>query len=274
MIEMALHKPSVEVVRDFALPLQSRALTYLLGMPESAADEWIGWGIHVFRDEKVDSKSGTVLEKYILGQLERGAREEGEDFFCALNCLEVDGRRLSQDEMLGIANLTFAGGRDTIINAVCIIVGYFANAADEIKAIIAEPKKVQMAAEEFVRVLTPLTHIGRVCPAETDVQGVKVNPTERVSLCWASANYDETVFKDPETVKLDRAPNPHVGFGSGAHNCLGAPQARAIMRSLIRQLGEKVSDIQIIDEIPNIEKTPQYERWLGYESLNVKFNKG
>ena len=91
-----------------------------------------------------------------------------------------------------------------------------------------------------------------------------------MSLCWASANYDEAVFDQPETVRLDRSPNPHVGFGSGIHNCLGATQARTILRSLIRQLGTQTRAITVMAEQRQYDDQPSYRRWVGYESLVVR----
>ena len=91
-------------------------------------------------------------------------------------------------------------------------------------------------------------------------------------MCWASANHDETLFEEPDTLRLDRSPNPHVGFGSGTHACMGAPHARLLMRSLLETLCEKVERIDILEIVPNIEKAAAYERQLGYERLLVSIS--
>jgi len=268
LIDRAAALPQIEIVRDFALPLQSRALTYLLDMPESAADEWIAWGTHVFHDGDDSTEKGQVLDRYIRRALQSAA-SDGIDFFALLNRAEVSGRRLSEDEKIGIANLTFAGGRDTVITAVSRIIAYFAEHRPELDAIYADAKRIAFATEEFVRFISPLTHIGRVCPRATQVGDQIVPANARVSLGWAAANHDPAVFDQPDTVKLDRSPNPHVGFGSGIHNCLGATQARSIMRSLIHHLGARTSAIAVIDEQRHYEVNPSYRRWVGYESLSV-----
>lgn len=82
----------------------------------------------------------------------------------------------------------------------------------------------------------PLTHIGRVCPVETEVHGVKVEAGHRVSLGWASANLDEQAFESPGEIRLDRKPNPHVSFGFGPHLCLGAAHSRTVLRGAARGL--------------------------------------
>ena len=269
-IGAAVGAGEIDIVRDFALPIQSRALTYLLGMPEAAAEEWISWGTHVFHDGQDGASKGAVLEDYIRRTLAAARGSGGDDFFTALTRLEVDGRPLSEDEMLGIANLTFAGGRDTIINSISRIIGYFATDRDALDAIGPNPGRTAFAVEEFVRVISPLTHIGRVCPAPTTVGPAEVPVGGRVSLCWASANYDERVFADPEEVKLDRTPNPHLGFGSGIHNCLGSAQARAILRSLIGQLFRHTRAIAIVREVRQYESYAGLRRWVGYDELRVR----
>lgn len=272
MVEEALSGESVEVVRQFALPLQSRALTFLFKVPESEAEVWISWGTHVFRDGPDGSSKGAILDSYIQEKLEQATNDPGEDFFSILTQAEFRGRRLTREEMAGYANLAFAGGRDTVINSISSIIGYFASYPSQLEWLGTHPEAVTTATEEFVRFISPLTHIGRVCPVETKVGSTPVQPNERISLCWASANRDETVFEEPDQVRLDRKPNPHVGFGSGPHNCLGAHHARLIIRSLLTSLARKVASIEVIEAKENIERESHYNRAVGYDKLEVRLH--
>lgn len=266
----AAGRESVEVVRDFALPLQSRALTYLLNVPETEADLWISWGIHVFRDGGDGEARGSRLDDYIQRKLDEAEKEPGEDLFSILTRADYRGRPLTRDEMAGFANLIFAGGRDTVINTVAWVVGYMAEHPQALEGLRANPKAILTASEEFVRVVSPLTHIGRTCPTDTDVHGEKVTSGDRVSLCWASANYDESVFDEPEEVRLDRRPNPHIGYGSGAHVCPGAAHARLIIRSLLAKLCDHAVSLSVLSAEPSCEKEADYQRQVGYKSLTVQ----
>ena len=266
----ALGRESIEVVNEFALPVQSRALTYLLNVPESEAETWIGWGMHVFKVTGGAFKKGTSLEDYLGAQFDRAGANPGEDFFSALMKATYRGRSLTREEMMGFGNLTFAGGRDTIIHSISSIIAYFGRNPDALDYLRADPKRIVHAGEEFFRVFMPLTHIGRVCPVETDVHGVTVPADGRVSLGWASANFDETVFDAPEEVRLDRKPNPHLSFGFGTHLCLGAPHARLIVRSLLLALTARVGRVSVIEAKEHIESEARYQRVNGYESLTVK----
>ncbi len=270
MLGKALARDSVEVISDFAMPVQSRALTYLLNMPEAEADIWIGWGIHVFKVTGGEFKKGNVLENYLHAQLDRAEANPGEDLFSALVKARFRGRPLTREEMMGFGNLTFAGGRDTIIHSISNIIAYLGRNPDAFEYLRADPRRLVHAGEEFFRVFMPLTHIGRVCPVETDVHGVKVPPGGRVSLGWASANFDETVFDAPGEIRLDRKPNPHISFGFGTHLCLGAPHARLIVRSLLHGLIERVARVEVLAAEPHIEHEARYERANGFDSLSVR----
>ena len=266
----ALGRESIEIVNEFALPIQSRALTYLLNVPEAEADTWIGWGMHVFKVSDGEFKSGTALEDYLRAQFDRAGANPGVDFFSALAKAAFRGRPLTREEMMGFGNLTFAGGRDTIIHSISTIIAYLGRNPAALEFLRQDPRRIVLAGEEFFRVFMPLTHIGRVCPVETDVHGATVPAGGRVSLCWASANFDGTVFDAPEEVRLDRKPNPHISFGFGAHLCLGAPHARLIVRSLLQALTGRVGRIEIVDAKEHIENEARYERANGYESLTVR----
>jgi cytochrome P450 len=262
----------VEIVRGFALPLQSIALTHLLGMPESAAEEWIGWGTHVFHDGPDSAEKGSVLDRYIRRRIAAARAEPGENLFGMMTRMRLGDRPLTDDEMAGIANLAFAGGRDTVITAIAEIIAFFADNRAALDLVCREPRRVAAAVEEFVRVTSPLAHIGRVCPRGAQVGPHTIPPDARVSLCWASANFDETVFAAPTEIRLDRMPNPHLGFGTGHHNCLGAAQARAILRALIRQLGRQTDAIAIVAMERGIEHFGSKSRTVGFKSLRVVLN--
>ena len=204
------------------------------------AETWIEWGMHVFvKDGGQPGEMDTKLEDYLSERFdEADARNgEGDDFYTVLTRAQYQGRPLTRAEMMGFANLTFAGGRDTVIHTISSIFAYFAEHPESLNFLREDPKKrIAKAGEEFFRVVSPLIHLGRVCPVDTDVLGEKISADERVSLSWSSANHDEEVFQNPDEVQLDRKPNPHIAFGAGTHFCLGAGHARMLVKALLPDL--------------------------------------
>ena len=139
----ALNRDSIEIVERFALPLQSKALAILLDVPESEADLFISWGIHVFHvaDGESGVHKGAALERYLNEQFDRVAANPGDDFYGVLTKASFHGRPLTREEMLGFANLMFAGGRDTVIHSVACAVGYLAErpeALEFLRAVLRE----------------------------------------------------------------------------------------------------------------------------------------
>ncbi len=267
LLAEALRRDSIEVVREFALPIQSRALAYLLNVPESEAELWISWGTHVFRD---GGSKGSALETYLHERFDHAVAAPGDDFFSALTRATFRGRPLTREEMMGFGNLTFAGGRDTVIHTISSVLGYLAGHPEALEFLRQDPARIIHAVEEFFRVISPLTHIGRVCPAETDVHGATVPAGGRASLCWASANQDEAAFDAPAEIRLDRKPNPHLAFGFGAHLCLGAAHARLLVRTLLQQCLQRVGAIQVLEAQEHVEREARYQRVVGYERLRVR----
>ncbi len=270
----AFGQEKLDIVRDFALPIQSRALTLLLNIPLTEAETWISWGTHVFRSEEtvLDADKANILYDYIDREIDKAIESPGEDLYSVLLASEFQGRKLSKEEVKGVMILTFAGGRDTVINAITNSMAYFAHHPAALERLRKEPEILGKAVEELVRYFSPLTHMGRVVTEDTAVCEHAVSADSRISLCWASANRDASVFDNPNEVILDRKINPHVAFGFSHHKCLGATHARQILKTLLSVLAEKVEFLEILNSEEKIEQWGEFQRKVGYEALQGKFH--
>ncbi len=260
----------VDAVSDLALPLQSRSLARLLNVDDSEAKLWISWGTHVFKEGDGISK-GAELSSYIREKFEAAEGSDADDFFSVLNRADFQSRKLTLEEKHGFANMAFAGGRDTLIHTISSIIAYFAAHSESLEFLREDHARIITATEEFVRYVSPLTAIVRTCPHGAKVLDAVIAPGGRVGLCWPSANRDETAFTQHDEVVLDRSLNPHVGFGFGIHRCLGAAQARLIIRSLLESLCNQIEAIKLIEAIPEVEQESSFERKVGYKRLLVSF---
>ncbi|MEM9858799.1 MAG: cytochrome P450, partial [Bacteroidota bacterium] len=260
-------KSSIEVVTEFSLKLQSRALTLLLNTPFEESETWISWGTHVFRsdDNPVDGDKANVLFDYLDDEIERASKTPSDDLYSVLLSSEINGKKLTKEEIKGVMVLTFAGGRDTVINAVTNTIAYLGDHPEALHQIKGNPSMIPHAVEELVRYFSPLTHMGRVVDQDTSVCEHAAKADSRVSLCWASANRDKKTFENPNEVNLDRKMNPHVGFGFGIHKCLGATHARQVLRTLLLVLSEKVSSIDLHGAEDKIEEWDEFQRKVGFE---------
>lgn len=271
-IDEALQKESFDMVTDLALPIQSRALALLFKTSEDESETWISWGTHVFRSEgeALDGAKANILYDYIDDKLDKAAENPSDDLYSVLLKSEYQGRKITKEEAKGVMVLTFAGGRDTVINALTNTTAYFAEHPEALQRLNQEPDLIPRAVEEFVRYFSPLTQMGRVVTEDTHVCEHAAKADTRVSLCWASANRDETVFENPNEIQIDRKMNPHVGFGFSHHKCMGAPHARQVMKVFIEVLAAKVSEIEILDFKENIEELGEFKRKVGFHHLQIK----
>lgn len=272
LLAEAVAAESIEAVTGFAIPLQCRALAVLLGVPGEEATEWMGWGLNALKDEGLSSEKGARLDNYIRRKLAEAGAAPGDDLFGVLQRATFQGRQLTDEEMVGFVNLVFAGGRDTIIHTATGILVWLSENPAALGELRAKPELVFPATEELIRYLSPLTHLARVCPRGDKVGGVNVAPMGRVSLCWSSANRDETVFDRPDEVVLNRKPNPHVAFGSGPHTCIGALHARGIFRLMLTGLSRTVDRVEILELVEAIEDISGFRRRVGYERLVVRLH--
>jgi len=120
---------------------------------------------------------------------------------------------------------------------------------DQLALLAAEPELVAPAADELIRYVTPVKHFLRTCHEPFTLRDVTIQPGERVMLSFASANRDETVFDDPSRLDVRRTHDAnHVAFGFGRHFCLGAHLARMEVRSIFRELFERLEHIELAGE--------------------------
>ena len=272
-IDALLAADRVNVTPDFAFPLQSRTLTTLLAMPEEEAEVWLGWGINVFGavrngDAPVQDKADALVA-YVTDKTDNAARYPG-SLFDELSRVTIDGRPLSRDERLGVAHISFSGGRDTVIDLLTGIVALFAHDPAAMDAIRQDPALAPSAVEELLRYISPLRLLARTCPHGGQAGGQDVAPGQRLGMCYGRANRDPAVFEDPDAIRLDRKPNPHLAFGSGPHACLGNAHARLVARTLLTGLARRVTRIEVLDAVPHAEPGPHDVHGLRFERLVVR----
>lgn len=268
--ELTVGGPAVEVVRDLAVPLQCRALALMLGRPREDATIWEAWGTHVFRD--ADSVThGEHLDDYLDRVVDAAIATPGDDFFGLLATSDIDGRSLERDEILGFANLAFAGGRDTIIHLMTNAIHHLAVEPSALALLRSDPGSIPMAIEEFLRHSSPISHIGRTATERTALCDRTVDRGQLVSLGFAAANRDPDAFECPNDIVLDRKPNRHIAFGHGPHTCLGAPHTRMLLDVLLGRLVQRVDDIELIEAIDKIESFGSVSRRASFEQLVVRF---
>jgi cytochrome P450 len=158
---------------------------------------------------------------------------------------KVNGEPMGMMETLGYFLITFTAGHDTTKNALAGGIRALAEHPGEFEKLKRNPDLVPSAVEEIVRWTSPVSYMKRVVAEDLEFRGQKLRKGENLVLFYASANRDEAVFEDPDAFRIDRNPNPHIGFGIGEHFCLGAHLARQSQRALLRELIGRVDALEL-----------------------------
>src|SRR5262245_31016031 len=169
-----------------------------------------------------------------------------DDLATALANARVDGAPMGDRETLGYYLITFTAGHDTTRNSLAGGMLALVEHPEELEKLRRDPAgRVADAVEEIVRWTTPVNYMMRTAARDAELAGEKIREGDRLLLFYASANRDEGVFEDPFAFRVDRRPNPHLGFGIGEHYCLGAHLARASQRALFAELAARLEEVAL-----------------------------
>lgn len=188
--------------------------------------------------------------QWLVGDLhalvvERRADAHREDVIGHLLTSEINGVPLSDAEIAELLYMLLNGGVDTTTGAISHMLLWLSEHPGQRAELAADPAKLPAAIEEWLRLFPPALGVGRNVVEECELSGIRLRPGDRVYLAWASANRDEERFERADECVLDRAPNPHLSFGYGAHRCIGAPLARAELRLVLEQVLRRMPDLTI-----------------------------
>ncbi|MGQ4618627.1 cytochrome P450 [Nocardia sp. R7R-8] len=230
----------------------------MLGLPVAQRDEaaHMADAMVAWADEDVaagrapvellnDSLVGLLMMGMELAQERR--KNPASDLMTNLVQAEVDGVRLTDDEIASFFVLLSVAGNDTTRNSISLGIKAFTDFPDQ-RALLLEDfdGRIGTAVEEVVRWVTPVMTFRRTATQDTVLGGQEIKRGEWVATIFSSGNRDETVFADPHTFDILRSPNPHVGFGGGGpHYCMGNFVAKIQLREILDQLLHRAPSLQI-----------------------------
>ena len=201
-------------------------------------------------DTETHKAANDEIYDYIYGVLEARKKSpyDPNDVISAMIHEEVDGRRLSDDDIAGTVRLFLQAGHGTTTNMLGSIIRHLATTPEDQQRLRDEPKLIPQAIEEMLRVWTPVRLVGRKTTRDVEIEGRIIPKGSRVGLMVSSANLDDRKFENADEVDFDRKPNPHIAFGHGPHRCVGASLARAQLRIAVEELLSMTDDFELTGE--------------------------
>ena len=163
---------------------------------------------------------------------------------------EIDGQRLSDEDILQESLLILVGGDETTRHVLSGGMEQLIRHPDVGRALARDPARIPVAVEEMLRWVTPIQNMNRTATRDVTLRGERIHEGDKVLLLYASANRDARQFRDPDVFDPARAPNEHVAFGFGAHYCLGASLARLELRVFFEEVLRRLPDLELATDDP------------------------
>jgi cytochrome P450 len=242
LLDAMQDKQRIDLVEDLAYPLPVIVIAELMGIPTDDLELFKEKAFLImeqlngiaFLNENAEAQASIdaavdlfrPMVDYMRGQIAERRRRPRDDMMSDLVTAEVDGQRLTDDEIVTIANLMLVAGHITTTMLIGNSVACLDSSPEAFARVRADRSLVPTALEETMRLLTPSAALSRRTTTAVEIGGVKIAP-EQLILVWpAAANRDPRKFPDPEVFDPARSPNPHLGFGYGVHYCIGSTLAK------------------------------------------------
>ncbi len=236
-----------------AVPLPCTVFLRLMGLPYSELERFLAMKDGIVRppgetlESQAPVRDETAREIYAYFQevIDERRSSPGDDLITRITNFELDGERLTDDEVLDICFLFIIAGLDTVTDSLdCIFAHLAQNPADR-QEIVEDPSVIPSAVEELLRWENPVAAVARVALKDAEIEGCPIHAGEQVMIVLASANTDPAHDPGLTNVDLRRNPNPHLAFGGGVHRCLGSHLARLELRVALREFHLRIPEYSL-----------------------------
>ncbi|HIG72379.1 MAG TPA: cytochrome P450 [Myxococcales bacterium] len=256
-----------EFANEIAAAHPLRILSTILGVPREQEPQILRLTNELFAaddpdlqrkgDDRAKAMKELAMELFGLfnGIIEDRRANPTDDLASLLANGEVNGEPMGLMETVGYYLITFSAGHDTTKNALASGVCALAQNPEEFEKLKRSPDLIASAVEEIIRWTSPVNYMKRVVAKDLDFHGQKLSKGDNLVLFYGSANRDEKVFEDPFTFRVDRNPNPHLGFGIGEHFCIGSHLARASQRAMLQELVSRIDSLELAGEPEQIQSS-------------------
>lgn len=251
LIDAFVGRGRAELVRDFTFPYPTKIIAEILGLPREDYRQFQRWSIAILsflsKQEEAIAASQEV-KAYVADILEDRRRQPRQDLISDLAHAELDGEKLSDEEIFSFVRLLLPAGVETTYRSTGNLLLTLLSNPGQIDSVRSDRSLIPQTIEESLRFETPLLNITRLATKDTKIDDVPIPAGSTIMLMLAAANREEARHADPDRFDIGRSdPKPHISFGHGPHVCLGIHLARMEMRVALNLL---------LDRLPNLRLDP------------------
>lgn len=267
IIDDIVQRGTCDFVTDAAALLPLAVICEMMGVPK---DDWklmfeltnkvLGGGDPEYQEEGANIDQ-TITDGHIrmfqffVAMLAERRQDRKEDLVSVLVDSEIDGDRLTDEEILYFCYLLILAGNETTRNAISGGLLALFEHPEQKRKLLADPGLLPSAVEEILRWTSPVTHMARAASRDVQIRDQQIRKGDQLIMWYPSVNRDEEVFSDGDTFNVERNPNDHLAFGIGEHFCLGAGFARLEMRLMFEELLRRLPDIEQAGSVERLKST-------------------
>src|SRR4051812_21068006 len=270
----------MDVINDLAAPLPAIVTAEMLGVPTSDCDQLKAWSADFAEvlgnfQHNPDRAARTLkcveeMTAYFREALEENRRAPREGLINSFMTAEIDGDRLTEEEIIANCIVTMVGGQETTTNLIGNGVLSLSRNPDQLQKLREDLSLVPSAVEELLRYESPSQQTARICPADTELGGKLIRKGQAVIAVMAAGNRDPERFPDPDVLDITRSDNRHLAFGWASHFCFGAALARIEGQLTFAAIASRTTKLELD---PNHQLVWRDNLGLrGLTALHVTFN--
>lgn len=242
LIDGFVGRRECDVAYEFGRVYPVRVFLRLMGLPEEDLDQFLQWEYALLHSrgnvEKMQWGARSALD-YLRAFIEKVRNEQDDSLVSKILRAQIDGRDLTEDEIIGTVFFLWVGGLDTVAATTALMFRRLALQLELQEQLRADPELVQNAVEEFLRT-QPLVNSTRLVKKDHEIHGVQIRAGEHIMALNLTGNFDPAKFPTPRDVRFDRAVNRHYTFAGGRHLCLGMHLARRELRIALSEFLRRV----------------------------------
>jgi cytochrome P450 len=253
-IDRFIDRGECDYADEYAVPLPCSVFLKIMGLPLEDLDAFVnlkdrllrGTGESYQSQDDVQKHAHEELDTRLEALLNERRRQPQDDLLTQLLHSEIDGRPLTQEELVSCCNLLFIAGLDTVTDSLTCFYSFLGTHPEHRQRIVDDPEVIPRAIEEMLRYESPVTMVlPRQVTEETELGGCPLHQGDRIIPLLGSANNDERVIDNPEVVDFDRPSFRHYAFGGGVHRCLGSHLARLELRISLSEWHRRIPEYHI-----------------------------
>jgi cytochrome P450 len=248
LIDGFVDKGRADLVKEFTFPYPTQIISGLLGLPREDYPQFQRWSIALLSftiNPERGKAASKALEDYFAPILAARRKAPRDDLISGLADAEIDGERLSDEEIFSFLRLLLPAGIETTYRSLGNMLFALLTNQDQLDAVRSDRSLIPQAIEEAVRWEPPLLTITRVATRDTELGGVQIPAGSSVMPMLGAANRQDDRYPDPDRFDIYRQARAHIAWGHGVHVCLGMHLARLEMRVALNLLFDRLPNLRL-----------------------------